>query len=98
MERRNGGRGRDTRDRGVPPALMACGFCGFEHNPLLRCEQAIRLRGVDVSRETSISGASNIDSASNDTASNKKQRWGREKYNAYQRGLMRRRRAAAKAG
>jgi hypothetical protein len=83
-----------------------CRACGLSHSPLVRCEIA---RNIALASNAS-NAASNRTvpqedvrtdrpTASPDTVSGagKKQRWSRDSYNAYQRDLMRKRRAEGRA-
>ena len=84
---------------------MVCLACRKEHDPLLRCEVAARLAAAASVESPVVSNAAASNGASNRrelpaevSGAEKKQRWDREKYNEYQRELMRKRRAAARAG
>lgn len=79
---------------------MKCRACGLAHSSLLRCEVAARIAASNTAPKCEFS-ASNAEPQvvhAEAVASNapKKQRWDREKYNAYQRDLMRERRANPK--
>lgn len=81
--------------------LTGCRGCGFKHSPLMRCDVAARLRepeevhvapleadrfGEVKPREAGrIKG---VDSGGRES----KQRWSRDKYNAYMKDYMRKRR------
>ena len=81
---------------------MSCRSCGFEHPLLMRCEAAARLRVVtntNVSRGTVTNTVTNGSDTSVEVARVVRWREGnRDRYRATQRELMRKRRAAAKAG
>ena len=82
--------------------------CGLRHDPMLRCEVAARLAvssipAVEEGEKAATNNANSAPDATNGVTDAKVSpvtlnRRKREDYNAYQRELMRKRRAAARAG
>ena len=85
--------------------MMPCRSCHVVHDPLLRCEVAARMAAsrsvpVPVTDGEAATNAANLGAGATNGVTNGRtlNRRDRADYNAYQRELMRKRRAAVRAG